>query len=608
MRSKKFFALPLALALVLSLCVGAPAAAGAAGVSRFWGTPTSLPKKSKTHSQVTTDTAPGSVGSTGKAGTSGVAIITSLGPVCEIGGVPYDTLDDALATIAPNTPTTITLLADIDYTDSLSLTNRTITFDLAGFNLNFDCATDIALDLTNCTIDYTGAGSFNVASSADYDPNTDTGGVSLSVDGGSCHVTSVSNTGFGSAAVICMSSGTVVVDGPVSASGDDSIGVAADIGSTITVNGDISATLGGIIASGSNIKVKGNITVKGPDAGFGIDIEDFASMGTAPLATVKMTGDITVEGSDPNGFVVGLMLNAKSDTTMNGNISAKGNYGMGISADFGSTVTMTGNITGSGSSHNGSIDGIDTYDANVSLTGAIAVDGAGIFAIDGTTKVTGNITTSSDGSAIDAEGGIVSVTGAVKTTGDYTSAIYADTSKVTVNGAVTAAGKDGYGVEAYDGAKVTVSGNVTADGYGASALDRGTEVYIKGNIVSKGSAGASVDDRATVTVDGTITAATDYVEVGALTKEKEDFTTPTTKAGYKTYTDGKSTVWVLDTSTPKPPISPKPKPQPQKLKTPGGGLPSTGDVTDIAAPGALLIGAIAASVLVGMKRRANKES
>ena len=646
MRTRKLFALPLALALVLSLCVGAPTVAGAAGASRFWGSPTTVPKKSRVSSRVATDTAPGSEGSTGKGATasptSGAAVITTLGPVCEIGGTPYDTLDDALAAITDNTPTTIKLLADITYTNSLSLTDRNITFDLAGFNLTFDCATATALSLKNCNIDYnsTAGGVFQIKSGVAYvdssssdesAPLFDNNGAALFVDGGSCQVSSVLSTGDGGLAVVCtsnakvrvgifapkaassmVSAGATSVTTGITATGVYSCGVMADVGCSVVVEG-ISATAVGVLANGANIDVLGDITVKGTDVGIGIDTEDFTGKGSAPKSVINVWGNITAEGN----FAVGLMLDAMTEVTIqSGNlnptvsqdskISVNGAYGMGIAADSGSTVTMKGNITGSSSSAGGSVDGIDTGDATVSLTGAINVNGTGIFAMGGTTKVTGNITATGDSSAIDAESGTVSVTGAVKTTGDLVSAVYADSGTVTVNGSINAAGKDAYGVEAYDEAKVTVSGDVTANGYGVFAMDRGTEVYIKGNIVSKTSSGAFVDGRATVTVDGTITAADAYVEVGALTKEIGDFSSPTTKAGYKTYTDGKSTVWVKDTSEPKPPVIVKPKPKP--IKTPGGGLPGTGDAVNIAVPGALLIGAIAASVIVSMKRRASKES
>jgi len=496
-------------------------------------------------------------------------------PYCEINGTPYDTLDEALATILDNTQTTIKLLDNITYTDSLSLTDRNITFDLNGFDLVFNCPTKTALSLKDCNIDYEGEGSFKVISGVSFDENSHalSDGVVLFVDGGSCHVTSVESTGNSAVAIACTNGAKVSVgpdDGSmqsgvvcVKASGAEAVGIYADTGCTVTVNGDIVATsLGisadnstvkmqgnitatssdyseGISASGSTLNITGNITLTGAGYGTGIDIEDFSDKGNAPKSVVTMTGDIVVECSAQDSYAQGISIGAladvtmkgditvgcatkdnfaegistyaKANVTMKGDITVKGDYGTGIDIGDASTVVMVGNIMTSSISKDGAIDGVDAYGDSGSLTmqGDITATGAGL-STGMTTKITGNIT-ATGGSAVDAEGGKVSVTGDVKSTGTYASAIYADASTLSVIGNVTAAGKGSYGVEAYDGAKVTVTGEVVAIDYGAYAEGRPTAVTIEGDITSQKGSGAFADGRAPITIDGAIMAAKNYI-------------------------------------------------------------------------------------------------
>ncbi|MCL2654252.1 MAG: hypothetical protein FWD65_00900 [Coriobacteriia bacterium] len=661
MKLRKYFTLLLAFVMALSLSTVAPTiavAAGTTGGGKGWNPSTTLPKKTpQHHSRVTTDT-PSGGGSAGSAAVAGQAagdgsgaVRVGVGPaVCEIDGTPYDTLGDAFAAITDNTQTTIKLLTSITYTDSCTLMDRNITFDLNGCDLTFNCATDTALKLINCNIDYTntqaGGGSFKVISGVAYDdkiendPMFSGNGVALLISGGSCHVTSVQSTGQDGTAVACTGAATVTIGAmlPRAASGAArsatgsaaasaaaaginvvqatgagiSWGVLADVGCSVVVDGDISTTAMGVIASGANVDIRGNITVKSDDIAFGIVVEDFTDNRDAPKSVITMMGNITAEGS----FVAGVMLDAKADVTLGSasnlgglggksNITLKGGYGMAIAADAGSTVTMVGDITGTG----GSSDGLDVFDAKVTLQGNITVDGTGIYAGYGTTNVTGNITATGGDSAVDAEGGKVSVTGDVKTTAGDASAIFADSSTLTVKGNVTATGKESFGIEAYDGAKVTVTGNITAAGNGIDAEDQHTAIVAKGNVTSTKGAGVYVDGRATTTVDGTITAATHYIEIGSATKAIEDFSTPTTKAGYKTYTDNKSTVWVKDATVPgpQPPVVHPKKKKPHTVNPPVQGLPGTGDSVNLIASGALLVGAaVAAVVFTSMKRRAVK--
>jgi S-layer homology domain. len=89
-----------------------------------------------------------------------------------------------------------------------------------------------------------------------------------------------------------------------------------------------------------------------------------------------------------------------------------------------------------------------------------------------------------------------------------------------------------YGVNCTNGSTLTVDGNVSAKSNGdIGSTSTGIWAYHAGT---------------TVTVNGTITADTTYIRVELTDKSEEDKTTPTTKAGYFTYTDGKSVVWVKE--------------------------------------------------------------
>ena len=90
---------------------------------------------------------------------------------------------------------------------------------------------------------------------------------------------------------------------------------------------------------------------------------------------------------------------------------------------------------------------------------------------------------------------------------------------------------------------VTVNGNVTSPVVGTGVYSDVAAVTINGNISAPNGTGAYVIAGGTITVNGTITAQT-YISISSVTKTAADFTTPTTKPGYLTYTNGSSTVWV----------------------------------------------------------------
>ena len=93
--------------------------------------------------------------------------------------------------------------------------------------------------------------------------------------------------------------------------------------------------------------------------------------------------------------------------------------------------------------------------------------------------------------------------------------------------------------------------NVNSSGDYMVAVDaNASEITIYGNVAMSGEGGVGVRSFATseVTIEGTLTIPSGevYIQVGSTVGEKTqtDFTTPTTKTGYRTYTNSGSTVWV----------------------------------------------------------------
>jgi len=101
------------------------------------------------------------------------------------------------------------------------------------------------------------------------------------------------------------------------------------------------------------------------------------------------------------------------------------------------------------------------------------------------------------------------------------------------------------------GSQTTVTANVTSADCGVYA--NGGTVVVGGNVLITEVKGCGVFaiDGGTVTIGGAVTvpAGATYIKFGTTVKTPTDNTVPTTKAGYLTYTDGTSTVWVKDGGT-----------------------------------------------------------
>lgn len=165
----------------------------------------------------------------------------------------------------------------------------------------------------------------------------------------------------------------------------------------------------------------------------------------------------------------------------------------------------------------------------------------------------------------------VTVNGNVEAKGNWSNGVITDyRGTITVNGNIKASGENSFSINVYGGSTATVNGNVTSEKniavYCVSDVEywgKRSTVTITGNVTSNQFIGVRVSEGGTVTVDGNVEAVeagvkatnggiaivngsmtVDYYPVIIEDNESPEPLTPTTKPGYFTYTDGKSTVWV----------------------------------------------------------------
>lgn len=279
-------------------------------------------------------------------------------PVCEIGSVQYTDLGTALLSAPVDEKTTIILLRDISYTNSIIADERTITIDLNGQNLNVSGVDGHALQAVN-------NGALNI-----FD---------VGEDGGSFNVTS---SGEFRSCAYASSGGDINITGTLTALFPGGMGyqeiIAANAygtGSTITLNGNASGYYAGAVAqNGASVTVVGNVEgfYYGALAAYGgrVDITGNISATTNGLTLEyggrgDVVGDIagsyglflrnvepfdTLVGNITGNIIIndasgrGILADGEADITLNGNIVANGGYGVDLTG--GAEVTINGSISG----------------------------------------------------------------------------------------------------------------------------------------------------------------------------------------------------------------------------------------------------------------------
>jgi hypothetical protein len=399
--------------------------------------------------------------------------------------------DDAVAMMVAGTGDEIQLDASITLTGDWTISGLSFDFYTNGYTLDFDGFAlliddgsvlyfDNSSSLANLAyidIDTTGTGGSTVVFAGDVVLQAG----SLYADQGSVVSVSGNLTSQNGTGVEAHNAASVTVNGNVVSPNGD--GVDAFNGATVTIVGAINAATGlsGVYASdpATSVTVGSDVLANT----FGVQAENGASVLVAGCIIANDPGVIADGTGTTVSVSLGIQTNAAGVSAANGAtvivLSDIASGDIGVLAGSGSTVTVVGNIAGT-------INGVFAQNPGTMITvdGNILTNGNGVGAIlSATVSVSGDVTTLASGGT---SAGIVALSGVV-----------------------------------------TIGGNVSAV--------NATGVVAHGLI--PGPTGARV------TIEGTVNAAT-YIlffdENNALAEipfTAADFTEPTTKAGYRTYTD-----------------------------------------------------------------------
>jgi len=276
-----------------------------------------------------------------------------------------------------------------------------------------------------------------------------------------------------------------------------------------------------------------------------------ASITNNTHTTIKLLTNITNEPT--------LIWDRKITFDLNGyNLLFTGSGSQALTVEYGSII----NYAGEGSFKAISLDntGLAVMEAGASctLTGVESKgDGAdAVVCVGGTIVVNGNVTATGGYNVLAVFASyncLITVNGDVTSSGAGISA-EGEGASIAVNGNIKAYGN---GANASGTGKIVITGNVTSSMMdGVDATDDGTTVNVNGDVIAEGpnSIGARAFEGAKITIEGKIDAQ-GYLIVGNENKTQADFTTPTTQAGYFTYTDGVSSIWVKNGSSGIPEIA-----------------------------------------------------
>jgi hypothetical protein len=430
--------------------------------------------------------------------------------VCEIAetGATYATFDDALNDALTADNQTIRLLANINHTSTVTISNKTLTLETNGFTLDIT-AVDYGLSVSGgkLILDDSGGGEFNVTAT--------TGGIQqdqigVTVGGSGSEATVTNATGHKEGAR-ASSGGSITVKNDAIATGPYSTGAQATNGGSVIIEGNAQGVDFGALVFEANITVMGDVI--GSTNGIGAKASG-------------ISGNILVEGNARGGST-GAYADQGGRVTVT--LDAIGTYGVGAFAQgTGTVIIIEGNAEGY-------ITGACTYSGSsiTVMKDAIGTGPAGTGAYAG-----------SVGSEIIVEGNAQG--------GEYGAQAFSE-SRVTVK--KDAIGANVCGASVYGpNAAVIIEGNAQGEALGVTAGNGGS-VTVYQNVTATGmiGIGAYTINNGTVTIDGTLTG---HIYISFTTtgpssttdKTAAEFTTPTTKADYLTYTSGTATVWVKGTA------------------------------------------------------------
>ncbi|MFZ5897943.1 MAG: GLUG motif-containing protein [Bacillota bacterium] len=287
-------------------------------------------------------------------------------------------------------------------------------------------------------------------------------------------------------------------------------------------------------------------------------LSDITHTGSIVADTISMTVDLN--GHDLSvSNAAGHALEARNDGTLNISdisqgtgvltVSSSGAHKSAAHATSGGKISITGTLT---ASYPGGLDNQEIFAAyangvgsSIDITGSATGYTAGVYANNGASiTVLGDVSGSYYGAFAAYPGSVVNVTGDVASSSYGLTVEYGGQAVVNGNIQGNTAGVWSNG-SGFTGTGATITGNIqgSATGIGASG---DVSIAMSGSIQGASVSGISVSDGAEITLDGGITLSGTgvYMVVGLQTKGEDDAEDVTTKAGYLTYTDGTSTVWI----------------------------------------------------------------
>jgi len=314
--------------------------------------------------------------------------------VCRINEIDYTSLTEALDEAGDGD--TITLLDNIDYTGSINIIGKTITFDLNGFTLNVTNTGGAVIEVgTGGEINLYGDGELNVIGSGNYAHGV------YAHDGGKATITNATTSGYQGHGAYALNGGTIIIVGDTTASGAqpargaqaegegssiavqgnvssvNSQGVFAYEGGLITVEGNVSGRFHAIYSENATVIVGGNAV----SAGNGT----YAISG----GTITLGGDAISTGSNGYGAYA---VHSGSSITVAGNAISQGLAGKGVYAGYGAAVTIDGDAISEGT------DGYGVYGGGADAPDAVIEIGGNISAENGTgARIWGDITVTVNG-------------------------------------------------------------------------------------------------------------------------------------------------------------------------------------------------------------------
>ncbi len=415
-------------------------------------------------------------------------------PVCEIVSTSekYSSLSEALAVVEDGD--TIRLLTGLYHTGGISISGKSITFDVDSHALSIVNTGGVALQ-----VDEGGVVSLEKTTGALMVTGTTCGVEAMA--GSKAAVTKATATSEGGKGVYAWGGSSIEADS-ATATGPSSYGAYTDgVDSRAEVNGNAQGTLYGAYASGGgSVKVKG--MAQGGSAGAraveGGSIEAGSAMATDPGshgASAYLSGSTVTVVGDAQGVTCGAYA-----------------FGTGCSVIVGGNV-LAGNVGASGYGRSCLI----MVGGNATATSGARL-GMGVCAAEGSTIIVGGHVQGVN-MGIYADGGGSATAYSAGATGESGTGAWAGYgSTITITGTgVTATGSDSCGVRAnFENSRVEVNGSAQGTLYGACAL-YGGQITVKGDLLatSAGSVGAAAGGTGSlVTVEGAIMAADTYIAIG----------------------------------------------------------------------------------------------